>query len=120
MTSLLPPEFAVLEPFARPWGLETQDERHGKRLASSREEMREFYDAITPLMPKILEMVDRHSLGALPAELRCLYNLALSLAEIAPHIELYRGDPKVPHSFEETRFMAEHGKRVTWRAELPN
>jgi len=28
---------------------------------------------------------------------------------VAPHIELYRGDPKVPYSFDEARFVADHG-----------
>jgi len=40
-----------------------------------------------------------------------LYYMSLALAEIAPHIELYRGDPNVPHSFEEERFIAVNGQQ---------
>lgn len=43
-----------------------------------------------------------------PPQARLLY-LTLSLAEVAPHVELYRGDPRVPYSFEEERFVADHG-----------
>jgi hypothetical protein len=52
--------------------------------------------------------------------LRCLFAMALSLAEIAPHVELYRGSVGVPHAFEEMRFVAKHGKKATWKAELPS
>lgn len=102
------------------WGLDSQDERQAKGLASSREELKAFCDAILPHIPRILEIADAYPLGQLPPELRCLFALSLSLGEIAPHIELYRGDPGVPHSFEERRFVAKHGKMPTWKAEAPN
>ena len=49
-------------------------------------------------------------LGELPPASARLFHLALSLAEVAPHIELYGGDPKVPYSFDEARFVADHGR----------
>lgn len=117
---MLPIEFAELEPFAPIWGFDSQDERHAKRLATTRAEHRAFYDAMLPYLPRILEVVDAYPLGELPQELRCLFNLSLSLAEVAPHVELYRGDTGVPHAFQETRFVANHGRAATWKAELPN
>ena len=36
-----------------------------------------------------------------------------TLAEVAPHIELYGGAPGVPYAFEETRFVAAHGAQDT-------
>jgi hypothetical protein len=120
MTNRLPEEFAALEPFAEKWGLETQDERQAKRLGSSSAEIKEFYDAITPFIPRIMAIVDGYPLGELPPSLRCLFAMALSLAEIAPHVELYRGNVGVPHAFAEMRFVAKHGRMATWKAELPS
>ncbi len=120
MTEHLPEEFAVLEPFVADWALDTQEARHAKRLASSRAQIKAFYDAMLPHIPRILTVVDEYPLGELPPALRPLFALSLSLAEIAPHVELYRGDPGVPHAFAEMRFVAKHGGQATWKAEFPN
>lgn len=48
-----------------------------------------------------------------------MFKLALSLAEVAPHVELYGGDPAVPHSFTEDRMIAAHGRQETWRGLSP-
>ena len=47
MSTVLPTEFADLEPFAD-WALETEAERYAKRLASSMDELQAFYDAAFP------------------------------------------------------------------------
>jgi len=112
MTIRLPEQFEKLEPFMSEWALATQNERQRKRILSSRGELRAFYEATLPLLEAILTYVDKFPLGEIPAEALPLYRLALSLAEVAPHIELYGGDPKVPHSFDEFRFVAEHGEQV--------
>ena len=46
-TTILPPEFADLEPFGG-WSLETESERYTKRLASTMDELQAFYDAAFP------------------------------------------------------------------------
>ncbi|WDA35456.1 hypothetical protein [Sphingobium sp. YC-XJ3] len=108
----LPNDFADLAPFLG-WALPTADQRYNRRRTASREELRAFYDAMLPRIEAILTLVDGYPLGALPEELRPLYWLALSLAEVAPHIELYGGAPGVPYAFEETRFVAVHGNQDT-------
>ncbi len=45
--SVLPADFADLEPFAA-FALETEAERYAKRLASSMDELQAFYDAAFP------------------------------------------------------------------------
>jgi hypothetical protein len=65
-------------------------------------------------------MVDAYPLGELPEELRCLFALSLSLADAAPHVELYRGDLGVQHAFLESRFVARHGRQATRKAESSN
>jgi len=37
-----------------------------------------------------------------------LFRLALSLAEIAPHVEFYGSDPRVPFAFSEERMLGFH------------
>ncbi|AXK67854.1 MULTISPECIES: hypothetical protein [Burkholderia] len=109
MDNLLPKEFDMLEPLVAAWALPTQNERQQRRIGSSRGELRYFYDNMLPRLPSILTYLDRYPIGELPADAARLLALALSLAEVAPHIELYGGDPKVPYSFDEARFVAEHG-----------
>ena len=67
----------------------------------------------------ILAEVDKYPLGGLPEALQPLYNIALSLAEVAPHLELYGGAVGVPYAFEETRFVAVHGAQPTWQGLQP-
>ena len=114
----LPAGYEDLQPYTD-WALPTADQRQAKRRASSKEDLRSVYDAILPRLKEILAEADKSPLGKLPAEMQPLYNMALSLAEIAPHIELYRGNPAVPYAFEESRFVAAHGDLETWRAEPP-
>lgn len=112
MSITLPKPFETLEPFAEKWALPTQNQRQRQRIGSSRGELKAFYDAILPLISDIITYADRFPLGQLPPEAQPVFNMALSLAEIAPHIELYGGTAKVPHSFDENRFIAEHGEAV--------
>ncbi len=60
-----------------------------------------FYNAMLPQMRHLLAMLDTYPLGHLPDELHPLYWLSLSFAEVAPHIELYKGQVGVPFAFEE-------------------
>lgn len=109
MTSLLPDEFTRIESWTADWALPTQNQRWDKRLASTATEIAEFYHAILPWLERILAHADQFPLGELPDRSANLFDLALMHAEIAPNIELYRGDPNVPHSFEERRLIAVHG-----------
>jgi hypothetical protein len=112
MTPTLPTEFESLAPLAAKWALPSQDERQSTRLHASATELRAFYNAMLPHLEAALAYVDTFPLGQLPEESAVLFRMLLSMAEIAPHVELYRGDPKVPHSFDERRFIAEHGELV--------
>ena len=109
MSKQLPEGFAELETWVSEWALPTQNTRWDKRLASTREELIIFYNAVLPHLERILDHVDQYPLGELPEQSAILFNLALMHAEIAPNVELYDGDPNVPHSYEEKRFIAVHG-----------
>ena len=47
MASILPPDFASLEPFAD-WAIPTERARYAKRVSSSMDELQAFYDAAFP------------------------------------------------------------------------
>lgn len=116
--TVLPGGFEALAPYLD-WNLATADERQARRRTSSAEDLRAFYDGVLPHLEAMLEEVDRFPLGRLPESHRAIYNIALAVAEVAPHLELYHGDPAVPFSFEEPRMIAGHGGQETWRGKRP-
>ena len=111
MDASLPREFSDLERFIDQWALPTQSERESKRRSTTQQEREDFYQAVTPRLAAIIAWLDGFPLDAMPAEAQRLLHLILSLAEIAPTVELYRGSATVPYSFEETRLIAVHGER---------
>lgn len=102
----------ALDPFIELWALTTQSQRELQRRGSNAAQMQAFYDAITPRMEGIIEVLNRLPLDDLPDNARTLMNLTLSLAEIAPHVEFYQGEPGVPFAFAEERFIASRAERV--------
>ena len=107
---VLPAQFADLEPFVADWSLAEERARNHKRLSSSMEELRTFYDAIFPRMETILAYLRQFPPDAMSEEGRRLFFLTLSLAEIAPAVELF-GQPGVIDGFESTRFVPGHEPR---------
>lgn len=119
LTDVPPPEgFEALTALSD-WNLDTPDARQRKRLSASAAETKAFYDAAIPLLPAIMAELDRYPIGGLPESHRLLFNIALAAAEVAPHVELYRGNPGVPFAFEEARFVAAHGQQPTWTGAPP-
>ena len=107
--SLLPEGFESLESWAEEWAMPTQNRRWEKRLDSSKEDLQAFYAAVQPRLGEILAHADEFPLGEMPEKSARLFDLSMMLAEIAPNVELYAGEPGIPHSFEEDRFIAVHG-----------
>jgi len=115
---LLPAAYRHLTPWAERWALPTQVERETTRRASSGAQLKAFYDALVGEGDGIIGYLNGFPLDQMPAPEQRLLNLTLSLAEVAPHVELYRGDPRVPFSFEEERFIAEHGAAPNFNGDL--
>lgn len=107
----LPDEFRDLHGFVARWSLPTQNQREAARRTSSAHDRTEFYDAVVPRLPAIIDYLNRFPLDSMPEDAQRLLHLALSVAEIAPNVELYKGSTTVPFSFEERRFIAVHGDR---------
>ena len=102
----LPAMFSGLESFLD-WGLETEAERTHKRQTSEMTEIQAFYDAILPEMKDIIAYLNQFSLETMPSDARQLMSMTLSLAEIAPAVELF-GQPREDDTFNPYRFIPQH------------
>lgn len=86
--ALLPEKFKELALFAN-WALEPERARTEKRVASSMAEIRAFYDAMMLRFDEILDYLQSHFNGNMPAPAYRLYLMLLSLVEVAILVELY-------------------------------
>ncbi|OBG96160.1 hypothetical protein A5697_22725 [Mycobacterium sp. E3251] len=95
-TSLLPAEFADLEPFLG-WDLATEPERYAKRLNSTMAEMQAFYDAAFPRLNDVIAYCDKYPLDDLPEDAKALMHMMQSLVMVSFPIEAWK-QPRVPDS----------------------
>jgi hypothetical protein len=89
MTTLLPNAFAEFEPYAEIWCLGTETQRHTQRLASSMDELVEFYDAFFPRLEAAIDYCDTYSLDDLPDDVTHLLQLIYSLIMVAMSVEIF-------------------------------
>ena len=108
MSITLPGGFEALQPFADRWALATEYERAAERRRSTPADIKAFYDAGLKCLPEILKRADQYPLGQITGVDSSLFHLALSLAEVAPHVEFYDCDPRVPFAFREERLVGAH------------
>lgn len=101
--SRLPAGFESLESWVDTWSLATETERYTRRHASRQEDMVAFRDAMLPALDGAVEYLNRFPLDSMPEDALRLYHLVMSLAEVAPAVELY-GQPAAPDSFDPARF----------------
>jgi hypothetical protein len=93
MTARLPEQFAELEPFAGTWCLATEPERWERRLATSQQELRAFYDVCFPRAEEAIQYCDRFDLHALPPDAEQLLLMLHSLALVSYAVEVW-GQPE--------------------------
>jgi hypothetical protein len=108
MSITLPNGFEDLQPFADRWALATEYERAAERRRSRPEDIKAFYEVALKRVPDILKRVDQYPLGKIEGPDRHLFHIALSLAEVAPNVEFYDCDPRVPFAFREERLVGHH------------
>ncbi len=84
----LPAAFAEFEPFTETWCLETETERWNRRLASTMQEMQEFYDAFFPRVEDAIDYCDKFALDELPEDALNLLHLIYSLIMVAMSVEI--------------------------------
>jgi hypothetical protein len=92
MTTMLPPAFADLEPFAPIWCLATEGERWRQRHASTMVELCSFYDAFFPHLEEAIEYCSMFPLDELAADVTNLLQLIYSLVMVSMSIEIF-GQP---------------------------
>jgi hypothetical protein len=90
----LPDEFADLEP-AIEWALPTEAERYQKRIDSSMEDIRAFYDLVAPRAEAARDYLDRFELAAMPIEEQRLMWILFSLICVSFAVEVFN-QPRVP------------------------
>src|SRR3546814_20620860 len=92
----LPAGFEELAEFLEEWGpLDTENKRYQPRRRKSFEELRHFYDRVTPRLEDIFRHLDQFEYGPLPEAEQGLFRIALGLAEVAQAVEVL-GQPGVP------------------------
>lgn len=102
----LPEPFADLVPYLA-WALPTERERSAKRQSSTMDEITTFYQAMLPRMEEILSYLAQYPLENVPPEVQRLFNLVLTLAEVAPAVENF-GQPSVIEGYDVSRFVQFH------------
>ena len=89
----LPPAFADLERFAPKWCLASEPERYAERMASSMEEMQEFYDACFPRVEEAIDYCDKFPLDDVPeGTLLKVVETGFDALPPARRAEAYRGN----------------------------
>ena len=102
----LPAQFQQLEPFVN-WALATERERTAKRHSTSMADIRAFYDAMAARLGEVLTYLNDFSEEGTPDDVKRLFILTLSLAEIAPAVENF-GQPGVVDGYDFSRFIPLH------------
>jgi hypothetical protein len=95
--TLLPEEFADLEPFAAQWSLASEPKRYATRLASTMTELQAFYDATEPRAGEAIDYCDRYPLDDMPETVVNLMQLLYSFISVSFPVEVWR-QPRVPDS----------------------
>jgi hypothetical protein len=91
----LPEQFADLQRFATKWCHETEAERYEVRLASSMDELQDFYDTALPRAQAAMDHLDGFDLYDLPDKELNLLRLMFALIVITFPVEAFR-QTKVP------------------------
>jgi hypothetical protein len=94
--TVLPPDFADLEPFAE-WANPTERARYAKRLASSMDELQAFYDAAFPRLDAAVAYLEPFDVDALPDDAKRLLWLYCALVTVSFPVEVWR-QSRVPDS----------------------
>ena len=87
--AMLPPAFADLERFAAKWCLASEPARYAQRMASSMEEMQDFYDACYPRVEEAIDYCDKFPLDDLPDDALHLLYLVYSLIMVSMPVDVW-------------------------------
>ena len=98
MSAALPPEFSQLEHLVADWAIVNGHERYVKRVNSSMDEIKAFYDEVFPHAEEAVAYIDKFDYSEpLPDDVANLRNLLYSLITVSLAVELWK-QPRVKHS----------------------
>ena len=98
MNAVLPAEFSQLEYLVGEWAIEDGHQRYVKRVNSSMDEIRAFYDEVFPYAEEAVAYIDKFDYSEpLPEDVANLRNLLYSLITVSLAVELWK-QPRVKHS----------------------
>lgn len=98
MEQLLPEAFKDLEHLVAEWAIEDGHQRYLKRVDSSMEQLKAFYDEMFPRGEAAIDYIDQFDYSKpLPADAANLRNLIYSLITVALAVEVWK-QPRVKHS----------------------
>lgn len=98
MNNILPPDFSQLEHLVGDWAIEDGHDRYVKRVNSSMDEIKAFYDEVFPHAEDALAYIDKFDYSEpLPEDVANLRNLLYSLITVSLAVELWK-QPRVKHS----------------------
>jgi hypothetical protein len=98
MSTVLPSEFSQLEHLVEEWAIEDGHERYVKRVNSSMDEIKAFYDEVFPHAEEAVVYIDKFDYSEpLPEDVANLRNLLYSLITVSLAVELWK-QPRVKHS----------------------
>ncbi len=98
MNSTLPPDFSELEHLVADWAIEDGHDRYVKRVNSSMDEIKAFYDEVFPHAEEAVAYIDKFDYSEpLPEDVANLRNLLYSLITVSLAVELWK-QPRVKHS----------------------
>jgi hypothetical protein len=98
MNATLPPEFSHLDHLVEEWAIEDGHERYVKRVNSSMDEIKAFYDDVFPVAEEAVAYIDKFDYcEPLPDDVANLRNLLYSLITVSLAVELWN-QPRVKHS----------------------
>lgn len=95
----LPAGFEDFEPFLD-WALPTQTERNVKKMGCTMEQLTALYE-LGVRDGRVLEALrhcDQYPLDDQPQDVRNLFLITLSIAELRPQVELYKQVAPPPHA----------------------
>lgn len=96
------PDFHHLSDYIESWGLPTREARLEKRLESTLEELKDFYDAISPHLNDIIGFLNSWPLDKIPEEHRGLADTALMMCEVDNPVNKWRS-PTLDDGVDPTR-----------------
>jgi hypothetical protein len=98
VSSVLPEQFAQLEHLVPEWAIEDGHTRYVKRVNSSMEQIRAFYDEVFPHAEAAVAYLNAFDYQQpLPDDAANLRNLLYSLITVSLAVELWK-QPRVKHS----------------------